>query len=80
MAAAGKGGLGYSYADTATAQLIHDKFAGLLNGQDALAINQRWLDLVACVRNLGRPGIVSMAVSAIGASRLSRSKARSYSL
>src|SRR5512146_3155883 len=62
LQAAGKEGLGYVYADTATETLIRDKLAPLLKGEDALAVNARWLDLVRAIRNLGRPGIVSMAI------------------
>lgn len=58
-------GIGYSYADTATVALIRDKLAPLLIGQNATAINARWLDMVRAIRNLGRPGICSMAISAI---------------
>src|SRR5690242_18759948 len=61
--AGGKQGIGYSYADTATARLIHDKLAPLLDKQDALAINARWRDMVVAIRNLGRPGICSMAIA-----------------
>jgi L-alanine-DL-glutamate epimerase-like enolase superfamily enzyme len=63
----GRKGVGYSYADSATAALIRDKLAGLLTGQDALAINARWHDMVVAIRNLGRPGICSMAISAVDA-------------
>lgn len=63
--AGGKKGLGYSYADGATASLIRDKLAGLLVQQDALAINARWHDMVHAIRNLGRPGVCSMAIAAV---------------
>jgi L-alanine-DL-glutamate epimerase-like enolase superfamily enzyme len=63
--AGGKIGLGHSYADSATARLITDKLAPLLDEQDALAINARWLDMVRSIRNLGRPGICSMAIAAV---------------
>ena len=62
--AGGKGGVGYTYADTATARLIQDKLAPILCGQDALAVRARWDDMVRSIRNLGRPGIASMAISA----------------
>lgn len=58
-------GLGYTYADRATAVLIADKLAAVLEDQDASAINARWIDMTRSVRNLGRPGIVSMAISAL---------------
>jgi L-alanine-DL-glutamate epimerase-like enolase superfamily enzyme len=63
--AAGQRGIGYTYADTATAALIHDKLAPLLLQRDALAIGARWNDMVTAIRNLGRPGICSMAISAL---------------
>jgi L-alanine-DL-glutamate epimerase-like enolase superfamily enzyme len=63
----GRKGVGYGYADSATAALIRDKLMALLVGQDALAINARWHDMVAAIRNLGRPGICSMAISAVDA-------------
>ena len=64
-AAGGRRGLGYTYADTATAKLIGDKFVALLEGRDALDVGARWADMVGAIRNLGRPGICSMAVSAV---------------
>lgn len=61
----GKTGIGYSYADTATATLIRDKLAPLLETHDALAIRARWQEMAVAIRNLGRPGICSMAISAV---------------
>lgn len=63
--AGGKTGIGYSYADTATATLIHDKLAPLLMGSDAMNIAARWHEMAHALRNLGRPGISSMAMSAV---------------
>lgn len=63
--AGGASGIGYTYADTATAALIRDRLAPLLHGRDALAINARWRDMAREIRNLGRPGICSMAISAV---------------
>ncbi|TCS39377.1 L-alanine-DL-glutamate epimerase-like enolase superfamily enzyme [Paucimonas lemoignei] len=67
VAAAGKVGIGYTYADRATAVLIHDKLAPCLIGKDALATNARWHDMAHVIRNLGRPGICSMAIAAVDA-------------
>lgn len=61
----GRKGFGYGYADRATARLIHDTLAPQLDGSDAFAIPARWRDMVAAVRNLGRPGICSMAISIV---------------
>src|SRR5690348_3966575 len=63
--AAGRRGIGYTYADSATATLIRDKLAALLLGRDAWSVNARWIDMVRTIRNLGRPGICSMAISAL---------------
>jgi L-alanine-DL-glutamate epimerase-like enolase superfamily enzyme len=65
--AAGKTGLGYTYADTATARLVRDKLAGAIQGRDALSVIGAWSAMVAAVRNLGRPGIAAMAISAVDA-------------
>ncbi len=61
----GHTGLGYTYADTSTARLIHDTLAGVVRGQNAMETGETWRALVASVRNLGRTGIASMAISAV---------------
>lgn len=61
----GQCGIGYTYADAATALLVRDRLAPLLAGRDALATGARWLDMVRAIRNLGRPGIASMAIAAV---------------
>ena len=58
-------GIGYTYADTATARLINDVLAGVVEGQDAMAPPANWLSMVRAIRNLGRPGIASMAIAAV---------------
>ena len=60
-------GLGYTYADTATATLIHDLLAEVVRGRDAMGVPGAWSAMVAAIRNLGRPGIASMAISAVDA-------------
>lgn len=65
--ASGKRGLGYSYADTATGKLIDRLLAGVVEGRDVMAIPACWEAMVRRTRNLGRPGIVSMAISAVDA-------------
>lgn len=66
-AAGGVRGLGYTYADVATAQLIKELLADVVKGRDAMAIPGCWLAMVQSTRNLGRPGIASMAISAVDA-------------
>ena len=65
VAAAGTRGLGYTYADTASATLIREKLAPVLVGRDALDISARYIDVVRALRNLGRAGIGGMALSAL---------------
>lgn len=63
----GRQGLGYTYGNKAVAALIDSKLAGVVAGQDAMAIAGRWQAMVRVIRNLGRPGISSMAIAAVDA-------------
>ncbi len=63
--AAGETGIGFTYADAATAKLIETILYDTIVGTDALQIGARWNDMYARTRNLGRGGITSMAVSAV---------------
>lgn len=66
--AGGKRSLGYTYADTATAMLIRDKLAKAVEGRNAFDVPGAWEAMVHAIRNLGRPGIASMAISAVDSS------------
>lgn len=66
--AGGKRSVGYSYADVATTQLIKELLVDIVVGQDAMSIPGIWFDMVHAIRNLGRPGIASMAISAVDSS------------
>jgi len=63
--AGGERGIGYTYADLATAKLIETKLSELVRGADAFAPQAAWLAMVQAIRNLGRPGISSMAIAAV---------------
>jgi L-alanine-DL-glutamate epimerase-like enolase superfamily enzyme len=63
--AGGKRSLGYTYADVATARLIKELLVDVVVGRDAMSVPGCWLAMVESIRNLGRPGIASMAISAI---------------
>lgn len=63
--AGGKRGIGYTYADTATAELVKSMLAGVVTGRDAMAVPGNWQAMAQAVRNLGRPGVSSMAISAV---------------
>ncbi len=65
LVASGTRGFGYSYADTATGRLILDLLANVVVGRDPMDVPAAWLAMVRAIRNLGRPGIVSMAISAV---------------
>ncbi|HEV7344453.1 MAG TPA: enolase C-terminal domain-like protein [Devosia sp.] len=65
--AASKTGLGYSYADRGAAVVVHDLLAEVLQGRDAFDIPGCWAAMVQRVRNIGRPGSASMAISACDA-------------
>lgn len=58
-------GIGFSYADTATAALIRDLLIQRLIGCSALDIAGCWNTMARAIRNLGRPGICSMAIAAV---------------
>lgn len=60
-----KHGLGYTYADSATATLIQDLLSEVVIGQDVMAPASSWNAMISRTRNLGRPGVVSMAISAV---------------
>ncbi len=63
--AGNKTGLGYTYADSATATLIHEKLAKLMAGIDVMSPPAAYRSMWRMIRNLGRPGICSMAISAV---------------
>lgn len=64
VAAAGLWGFGYSFANRATAHLIDDHLKREIAGSK-LDIPTLWMRMLRAVRNLGRPGICSMAISAV---------------
>jgi L-alanine-DL-glutamate epimerase-like enolase superfamily enzyme len=61
----GASGLGYTYADVSTAKLISSKLRDVVVGRDPMDVAASWLAMVQSVRNLGRSGIASMAISAV---------------
>jgi len=63
--AGGQRGLGYTYADSATAALIRDTLSDVVVGASAMAPAAAYMSMWRRIRNLGRPGICSMAISAV---------------
>ncbi|MDQ2814214.1 MAG: mandelate racemase [Actinomycetota bacterium] len=63
-AGGGQQGLGYTYAAGACQPLIDGVLAEAIIGRPVLDVAGSWQAMVRAVRNLGRPGLVSCAISA----------------
>jgi L-alanine-DL-glutamate epimerase-like enolase superfamily enzyme len=68
VTAAGTTGIGYTYANAATAHLIHDQLAPVVADCDPFDVPAAWVAMHQAVRNLGLPGVSSMAISAVDSS------------
>ena len=58
-------GLGWTYADAACVGLINDVLAPVIDGLPVAAVPRAWQVMQQRIRNLGRPGLVSCALSAV---------------
>jgi L-alanine-DL-glutamate epimerase-like enolase superfamily enzyme len=58
-------GLGYTYTHDAAARLIEDKLAPIVRGRPVDDLDAVWDELARQLRNIGRPGIGFMALSAV---------------
>ncbi len=65
LAAGGKQGLGYTYADAATGKLVEKLLSKVVHGRDVFDHGAIWQAMLHFVRNLGETGISAMAVAAI---------------
>ncbi|HEY4172102.1 MAG TPA: enolase C-terminal domain-like protein, partial [Rhodopila sp.] len=65
VGAAGRQGVGYTYADTSVATLIEGKLASVFAGRDAMDPPGAWRTMNVAVRNLGRAGLAATAISAV---------------
>ena len=63
----GRQGLGYGYADLGTAHFIKSMLIEVVHGHDAMAVTDCWIAMVQAIRNMGRPGVASMAISVVDA-------------
>jgi L-alanine-DL-glutamate epimerase-like enolase superfamily enzyme len=63
--AGGAVGFGYTYAAAAAGHLIEEALAPAVQGADALAVPAAWAAMNHAVRNIGRPGVASTAISAV---------------
>jgi L-alanine-DL-glutamate epimerase-like enolase superfamily enzyme len=58
-------GVGWTYAPPAAAYVVRDLLAPRVAGRSAVDVVASWESMVRAVRNAGRPGLVSMAISAV---------------
>lgn len=58
-------GIGWTYGNPAGAGVISGKLAGVVEGRDAMDVDGSCEAMVRAVRNDGRPGLVSMVISAV---------------
>ncbi|MGH7075454.1 MAG: enolase C-terminal domain-like protein [Stellaceae bacterium] len=63
--AGGETGLGYTYANRCLVPLVENTLAALVGGRSALDIPGANAALWRGIRNLGRPGLVATAISAV---------------
>lgn len=58
-------GLGWTYADAACTPLIEGVLASAVDGRDVMDVPAAWEAMQRAIRNHGRPGLVSCAMSAV---------------
>ena len=61
----GRTGTGWTYGSPVTAALVRSTLAPLLEGRVFATVPEAWEKQVVALRNIGRPGIGAMAVSAV---------------
>jgi L-alanine-DL-glutamate epimerase-like enolase superfamily enzyme len=61
----GRTGLGWTYGSPATATLIESTLGEVVIGRDAMRVKAAWERMAVACRNLGRPGVASMAIAAV---------------
>ena len=65
VAAGGQTGLGYTYDGAAAARVVADQLAGVAVGREAFDVAGTHAAMARGLRNLGRPGVASAALSAV---------------
>ncbi len=63
--AQGKTGLGYSYTAAAATEVVHELLHDAVLGEDAHSPPASWQQMRRAVRNVGYPGLVASAISAV---------------
>ena len=65
VVAGGRTGLGWTYASRASQAVIEDFLSDAVVGSDVMAVAAAHEGMVRACRNIGRPGVVSCAISAV---------------
>ena len=65
VACGGVTGLGYTYAPVAAASVVHETLRDVVVGSDPMKTGESWDAMVRSIRNQGRAGVVSCAISAV---------------
>src|SRR4051812_33088581 len=65
LSAGGQRGIGWTYADSATASIVRDVLAEHLRGMSPFDTRRIYDACVRAVRNHGRGGVSAMAISAV---------------
>lgn len=60
-------GIGFTYANRATAELVHEDLEEVVVGHEVMDVPATFARMVHRIRNMGRPGVASMAISAVDA-------------
>jgi L-alanine-DL-glutamate epimerase-like enolase superfamily enzyme len=63
--AGGATGVGYTYGAAACAGVVDEQLRDVAVGSDPAGVTATWGDMVRSIRNMGRPGVVSHAISAV---------------
>jgi L-alanine-DL-glutamate epimerase-like enolase superfamily enzyme len=58
-------GLGYTYADAAAGALVESRLSEVVRGADVSELRKTWTAMSRALRNVGRPGLGFMAMSAV---------------
>jgi L-alanine-DL-glutamate epimerase-like enolase superfamily enzyme len=63
--AGGRTGTGWTYGSSACATVVASDLAGVVEGRDAADVGGCWVAMRSALRNIGRPGVAGMALSAV---------------
>ncbi len=61
----GRTGLGWTYGNPACATVIESTLGEVVIGHDSMRVTAAWERMAVACRNLGRPGVASMAIAAV---------------